>query len=112
MTARPLALTRNIVLESVAPGVERLKGRVASHRQRKRLHLEVSHARPTRVVNELAVVAHAPVKPRRLLGELKRDGFLAGVPFSLGETPPYSRRCCARAEPGSRSRSPSPRGDQ
>lgn len=78
-----------LAIASVSPGVKALQGQVPSHKDRKLLHREVRDAleenafEGVAVMNELRVASDNQLSPRRLIGALKRDHYLAGVPISL-----------------------------
>ena len=85
LTEAELEACRALEIASVAPGVEVLEGVVPSHRARKLLHSQIAEERNTKLVNGLRVRAKREPLPRSIIGSLKRDRFLAGVPISLGE---------------------------
>ena len=80
---------QDLRIEEVGQEVDAIKGIVSDHCARKRLFLSALEQAERPVINELSVRCVKAFNPLQLLGELKRDPYLAGVTFSLGQSLRY-----------------------
>ena len=84
-----LAGSQKLRIEEVGRDVDAIRGTVKDNSIRKKVFLSALKRSNRSVLNELGVECAEPLIPLRLLGALKRDPFLQGVSFSLGDRARY-----------------------
>ncbi len=81
--------TKDFRIEEVGQDIDAIKGTVSNHSLRKKVFLSALEEAERPVINELHVQCRKRLNPSRMLGELKRDPYLKGATFSLGNKLTY-----------------------